>query len=213
MEEIVEHGKVIRGYLGILPQDVTPALAQAFNEKETHGALVAEVTPDSPAKKGGLQRGDIIVDVNGKPVAGANDLRMTISMMAPGTPVILHVLRNGVMIEMPVTLGTLPTSEATVTPENSGSNASALSGVTVKNLDAETAHDLGLPPAAQGVVITNVDPASDAAEAGLQKGDVIQEVNHQSVKNVSQFEQALAGSKEAPLLLVNRSGNTLYVVA
>jgi serine protease Do len=188
-------------------------LAQAFNEKEAHGALVGEVTPDSPAKKCGLQRGDIIVDVNGKPVAGANDLRMTISMMAPDTPVTLRVLRNGVMLEIPVTLGTLPANEAAVTPENSGSNASALSGVTVKNLDAETAHDLGLPPAAQGVVITNVDPASDAAEAGLQKGDVVQEVNHQSVKNVSQFERALAGSKEAPLLLVNRNGNTLYVVA
>ena len=194
MVQIVEHGKVIRGYLGILPQDVTPALAQAFSEKEAHGALVGEVTPDSPAKQGGLQRGDIIVDVNGKPVAGANDLRMTISLMAPGTPVTLRVLRNGVIIEMPVTLGTLPTTEAAVTPDSGSSGASALSGVTMKKpSDASTALDLGLPPTAQGVVITNVDPASDAAEAGLQKGDVIQEVNRRPIKDVSQFDQALAG--------------------
>ncbi|HTX39939.1 MAG TPA: DegQ family serine endoprotease [Bryobacteraceae bacterium] len=212
MEEIVQNGKVTRAYLGIVPQDVTPAISQAFNEAVPSGALVGDVSANSPAQRSGLQRGDIIVDLNGKPVADANDLRMKISMATPGTDVNLKVMRNGEAREVTVRLGVLPTTEAAVTPEGGDSNSSsALAGVSVQDLDTGTAHDLGLPASTQGVVVTNVNPTSEAADAGLRKGDVIQEVNRRPVKNASDFERAVRSSNAQPLLLVNRNGSTMYL--
>jgi serine protease Do len=211
MEQIVKTGKVTRAYLGIVPQDVTPAIAQAFAEKEPRGALVGDVSANSPAQKGGLEKGDIILDVNGKPVSGSNDLRMRISMMAPDTMVSLNVFRDGTEREVAVKLGELPTTEAEASNQNGGPANSALSGVSVENLDADAAHHLGLPPNTPGVVVTNVSPSSEAAEAGLRRGDVIQEVNRKPVKNTSDFERAVHSSKEKPLLLVNRNGSTMYL--
>jgi serine protease Do len=112
MDEILKTGKVTRGYLGIVPQDVTPAIAKAFGVKEFTGALVGGVSPDSPAQKAGLNNGDIILELNGKPVADANELRMSVSMMAPGTAVNLKVLRNGADRNLTATLGELPTEHA-----------------------------------------------------------------------------------------------------
>ncbi len=214
MQQIVEHGKVTRAYLGIVPQDVTPDIAKQFGEKEARGALVADVSAGSPAQKGGLERGDIILDVNGKPVADSNELRMTISMMAPDSDAKLKVLRNGSEREIAVKLDTMPTEQASKSEDKSdGSANSALSGVSVDNLDAQSASDLGLSPNTKGVVVTNVDPSSEAAEAGLRRGDVIQEVNRQPVKNTSDFERAMRSSKDKPLLLVNRNGSTMYLTA
>jgi serine protease Do len=212
MEQLVTNGKVTRAYLGVMPQDVTPALAKAFAGKDAHGALVADVSANSPAQKSGLEKGDIILDVDGKPVSDSNDLRMRISMMAPDTGVTLKVLRNGTEREVAVKLGELPTTEAAVQHEGDNSTSSALSGVSVENLDASSAHDLGLPPNAQGVVVTNVSPSSEAAAAGLRRGDVIQEVNRRSIRNTSDLERAVrGGSKEEQLLLVNRNGSTMYL--
>jgi serine protease Do len=211
MEQIVEHGKVTRAYLGILPQDVTPAIARAFHDGNTSGALVGDVTPNSPAQRSGLERGDIITELNGKPVADSNDLRMKISMMAPGTAVNLKALRNGEPREFAVNLTELPGTQVAAARDRDDSGNSALSGVSVQNLDADSAHDLGLPANAQGVVVTDVSPSSEAAEAGLQRGDVIQQVNRQPVRNTADFERALRSSSEKPLLLVNRNGNTMFL--
>ncbi len=215
MQQIVEHGKVTRAYLGIVPQDVTPDIAKQFGEKEARGALVADVSAGSPAQKSGLERGDIILDVNGKPVADSNELRMTISMMAPDSDAKLKVLRNGSEREIAVKLGPMPTEEASAKSEDKsdGSASSALSGVSVDNLDAQSASDLGLSPNTKGVVVTNVDPSSEAAEAGLRRGDVIQEVNRQPIKNMSDFERAMRTSKDKHLLLVNRNGSTMFLTA
>ena len=210
MDQLVKNGKVTRAYLGIVPQDVTPAMAKAFGATETRGALVGDVSPNSPAQRSGLQRGDIILDVNGKPVAGSNDLRMTISMMQPVADVNLRVARNGVERNVTVKLGELPTETASVKPQGEKSQSS-LDGVSVENLTPESAHDLGLPANTKGVVVTNVDPASQAADAGLRQGDVIQQVNRKPVDNTSDFGQALNSSKEENLLLVNRGGNTMFV--
>jgi serine protease Do len=215
MEQIVEDGKVTRAYLGIVPQDVTPEIAKQFGEKEARGALVADVSAGGPAQKSGLERGDIIVDVNGKPVADSNDLRMRISMMPPDSDVKLKVHRNGSEREIAVKLSTMPTEQASANSEDNsnGSPSSALSGVSVEDLDAQTAGELKLSPNSKGVVVTNVDPASDAAEAGLRRGDVIQEVNRQPVRNTAEFERAMRNSKDKPLLLVNRNGSTMYLTA
>ncbi|HUA59588.1 MAG TPA: DegQ family serine endoprotease [Verrucomicrobiae bacterium] len=212
MKQIVDNGKVARAYLGIVPQDVTPQIARAFGETNMRGALVGDVSPNSPASQVGLQKGDIILDVNGKPVEDANSLRMTISMMAPGTTVSLKVWRNDADRDFSVKLGELPTETASLQkPDNGGNSNSALAGVSVQNLDADTAQQLGLPASSQGVVVTNVDPASSAADAGLQRGDVIQEVNRRPVRNMSDFDRAMSGSKSSALLLVNRHGSTMFV--
>jgi len=206
---------VTRAYLGIVPQDVTPNIAKEFGEKEARGALVADVSAGSPAQKSGLERGDIILDVNGKPVADSNGLRMTISMMAPDSEAKLKVLRNGSEREIAVRLTAMPAEQAAANSEDksSGSPSSALSGVSVDDLDAQAAGDLGLSPNTKGVVVTNVDPSSEAAEAGLRRGDVIQEVNRQPVKNTADFERAMRSSKDKALLLVNRKGSTMYLTA
>jgi len=210
MDEILKNGKVTRAYLGIVPQDVTPAIAKAFGVKEFTGALVGDVSADSPAQKAGLKNGDIILELNGKPVTDANELRMNISMMAPGTAVSLKVLRDGADRNMTATLGELPTEHATAEKPSSDAK-SELSGISVQDLDARTARQIGVAPSTAGVVVTKVDPSSAAADSGLERGDVIQEVNHKPVRNTSDFESAMRNSKDQTLLLVNRQGSTLYV--
>jgi serine protease Do len=119
-------------------------------------------------------------------------------------------LRDGSERNFTVKLGELPTTEASIEHESAGSSG-ALAGVSVEDLNAQSAKDLGLPANTQGVVVIKVGPASPAAEAGLRRGDVIQEVNRKPVKNISDFERAVAGSKEDTLLLVNRHGSTVYL--
>jgi serine protease Do len=213
MEQIVEHGKVTRAYMGIAIQDLTSDMAKEFGDKDSRGALIGDVEPNSPAQRAGLERGDIIVAVNGKPMADSNDLRMTISMMEPGSDANLKVLRNGSERDVTVKLTTLGNEQASANSENgdNGSAGSALSGVSVEDLDAQSARDLGLSPTTKGVVVTQVDPSSEAADAGLRQGDVIQEVNRQPVSNTAEFERALRNSNGKPLLLVNRNGSTLYL--
>jgi serine protease Do len=210
MDQILKNGRVTRAYLGVMAQEVTPAIAKAFHEPEVRGALVGDVTPDSPAQKAGLQKGDIIMEINGKPVNDGAQLRMNISLMEPGTTVTVKVLRDGTARDFPVRLAELPTEQAKA-EKNSESTESAMQGVSVENLNARIAGQLGLPATSAGVVVTEVDPGSRAARSGLQRGDVIQEVNRHAVKNTSDFERALGSSKDETLLLVNRQGSTRYL--
>jgi serine protease Do len=213
MDQILRNGKVVRAYMGILPQDMTPEMAKAFGEKEARGVVVGDVSPKSPAQEGGMQRGDIILEVNGKPVSDSNQLRMDISMMQPGSNLKLKVLRSGTEKEMSLKLAEMPTETAKAESENGDESTQALQGVQVSNMTPRTAERLGLPTTATGVVVTDIDPASKIADSGLRKGDVIQEVNHQPVKNVSEFQSAMKKSGDDPLLLVNRRGQTLFIAA
>jgi serine protease Do len=211
MDQIMKNGKVRRGYLGVAIQDVTPDLAKAFGLSSAEGALVGDVTSNSPGAKAGLQKGDVIVAMNGQPISDFEDLRLRVSESAPGTAVKLDILRNGQKREIVATLGELPaTAEAATASEN---RESAMDGVQVDALTPEVAEQLGLPRGARGVVINEVDPDSQAAEAGLQRGDVIEEVNHRPVSNVTQFRTAVRDAGNQPLLLlVNRGGSTSFVV-
>jgi serine protease Do len=210
MEEILKNGKVTRAYLGIFPQDVTPAIAKAFGEKEPGGVLVGDVSPNSPAQAAGLQRGDIILEVNGKPMTDSNQLRMTISMMQPGSEAKLKVVHGGSQRELTIKLHELPTEQAENDHE-SGDQQRASVGVEVANLTPEMAQQLNLPPTTTGVVVKRVNPTSPLADSGLREGDVVQEVNHQPVKNVSDFYNAMHKDATNPLLLVNRGGRTLFI--
>jgi len=209
-DQILRHGKVVRAYLGVMSEQVTPALARAFHEKEVGGALVSQVTPDSPASRAGIEKGDIILSVNGKPVSDSAQLAMTISLMQPGAEVNLKVLRDGVDREIPARLAEMPNETARAGAE-SGTPENGMSGVSVEDVTAQTARQLGLPSNAAGVVVTSVDPASQAAVNGLQRGDVIVEVNHKPVRNTADYRQALKHSGEETLLLIDRQGSALYL--
>lgn len=210
MTQILDHGKVNRAYLGVMVQDITPSISKAMGLKDMKGVLVGDVSPNGPSQNN-LKRGDVILEVNGKPMEDARQLRMTISMMSPDTTVNLKLLRSGNPTNVSVKLGELPTEQAQAKTEGGSSSEHSLDGVSVENLDADAARQLGLPPSTTGVVVTNVDPSSPLAEAGLQSGDVIQEVNHQPVRNVSQLEQAMHNAGDHPLLLINRKGSTLFL--
>ena len=212
MEEILKNGKVTRAYLGIFPQDVTPAIAKAFGEKDPSGVLVSDVSPNSPAQAAGLQRGDIILEVNGKPMTDSNQLRMTISMMQPGSEAKLKVVHGGSQRDVTIKLRELPTEQAENNNQTDDQQR-ASAGIEVANLTPDMAQQLNLPATTTGVVVKRVSPSSPLADSGLREGDVVQEVNHQPVKNVSDFYSAMHKDATNPLLLVNRGGRTLFITA
>lgn len=223
MEQLVQHGKVLRGGLGLYPEDVTPDLAKQFDLNQTSGAIVTTVDPNTPASKAGVKQGDVILKVNGQPITSANDLRLRISQMAPGSNANLEISRDGKIQNIDVTLGDLSVMNggqgASPTNPNSEqgteSASGGLKGVQVQALTSNLSQRLQLPSTVQGVVITQVDPDSAAAAAGLDQGDVIIQVNRKPVTSVDSYRQAIAGAgNQAVLLLVynSQAGGQAYIV-
>ncbi|MGD0840769.1 MAG: DegQ family serine endoprotease [Candidatus Acidiferrales bacterium] len=213
MQQILKNGKVTRGYLGIMIQEVTPDVAKAFGLPSSEGALVGDVKAGGPASKAGMQRGDVILTLNGQPVEDSRSLRLHIASMAPGQTVQLGVQRNQTKLSLSVTLAELPETPEAASAPGAESAPSAVAGVDVDTLTSDIAGQLGLPAETHGVVVTQVDPSSAAAETGLQRGDVIQEVNRTPVASVDQYTRAVkAANGQQLLLLINRAGTTHYVV-
>jgi serine protease Do len=212
MDQILAHGKVIRGYLGVHIQDFSPELAKSFNFNQSGGVLIGDVSANTPAANAGLKKGDVIVKLNGQAESDSNDLRNTISQMAPGTQVKLDIWRDGKVQPFTVTLGELPKDKETA--ESSDENSSGeIQGIDVQDLTPEISQQLNLPSGTHGVVVTSVDPASAAAAAGINRGDLIQEINHKPVNSASQYKQLMSSAGTQPiLLLINRGGITNYVV-
>ena len=220
MNQLLKNGKVTRGYMGILPQELTPEMAKAFNMPNGHGVAVAQVEPDSPAKKAGLKVGDVITAINGTAVDDVNTFRLQVAGFAPNTTIHLKVARSGQTLDLPVTLGEF-NLEAEANGRGQGNNVpgggekGALRGVSVQGLTPDLRRQLQLPETTNGVVITDLDDDSPAAAAGIEQGDIIMQVNHQPVNTVADFNKAVrdGASKESTLLLVNRPrGGTLFVV-
>jgi serine protease Do len=214
MDQILSHGKVVRGYLGVHIQELTPEIAKAFNFNQGGGVLIGDVSPDGPSAKAGLKKGDVIVKLDGTAETDPNTLRNTIAAMAPGTNVKLQIWRDGKIQDYNMTLGELPPDKGEVEgPGDNSTNNGGLEGVSVQPLTADLAQQLNLNPNTKGVVVSSVDEASPAAAAGLSRGDVIQEVNHKPVTSVSDYRQAVAAAGNQPvLLLVNHGGITAYIV-
>jgi serine protease Do len=203
MTQVMDHGKVVRGYLGLLPQDITPAMAQALHTKQSEGVLVGDVTAGAPAAAAGLQRGDVILDLNGQKVDDSNQLRMRVSLTPPGTTVQLKVLHDGSEKTVAVKLAEMPANlgGAAEKGEEGGNGAtSSLEGVSVE-----------ASKGGRGVIVTNVDQGSPASVAGLREGDAILEVNRAGVSSVGDFDKAMRNVSNATLLLVKRGENTFYV--
>jgi S1-C subfamily serine protease len=214
MDQLVKSGKVTRGYIGVGIQEVGTDLAEAF--KVPLGSVaIAQVQPDTPGAKAGLEVGDVIVAVNGQPITDSGQFRLQVSRNAPGSTLKLRINREGKMMEIPVTLTALPGGDAARESgeTQSGSTRSPLEGVDVEALTPQLRRQLGLEQGVAGVVVSEVDPRSAAAEAGLQPGDVIQRVNRDSVAGVSEFNRLMRQAAGAPrvILLVNRRGATIFV--
>lgn len=213
MDQILKNGKVTRGYLGVAIQDMNPDLAKAFKAPEGKGALVGDVSSDGPGAKAGLQKGDVIEEIDGQTVTGVNDLRLRIASTAPGTTVHLKLLRNGEPRDMAVLLGQLPEKANEGPLSGSESEGTPMKGVQVDELTPQLRRELDLSPNIHGVVVTDVSPDSPAADAGLRRGDVIEEVNRKPVDSVSEYRGALRRAGDQSLvLLVSRNGNTTFIV-
>jgi serine protease Do len=210
MNQLLKDGKVVRGYLGVTIQPVTPEIAKAFNLTDARGALVGEVTPDGPAARAGLAQGDVIIELNGVRVDDNRELRLKISQLAPGSAIRLKLLRDGNPREVNITLGELPNEKEAASDGKPESDSP--DGLSVENLTPQIARQLGLQSTTGGVVVTGVQDGSRADDAGLRRGDVIQQVNRQPVNNVAEFGRAMkqAGDKST-LLLINRNGHASFV--
>ena len=216
--QLIAHGKVEHGYLGISMNDVTPDNAHFFNLHEATGAIVAQVTPDSPASRGGLKAGDVITQLNGQEIVNGSALQVAVSEMQPGTKLSLGVLRNGQPATLSLTAGEFHGKNQVASNEEDGEqqdgqNAKAGKlGLAVADLTADTRQQINAPDQLKGVVVQNVRPESPADEAALRPGDVILEVDRKPVQSASQFVgevHASPAGKEL-LLLVWSKGNASY---
>jgi serine protease Do len=217
---LVKNGKVVRGYLGVGAQDVTPTLAESLGLDSRRGALVADVQPDSPAAKAGLKNGDVITALNGEKIDDANRLTFAVGAAAPGTKLNLEVVRDGDVKKLTATATERPgagkrgsrgdnANEDDIAKNDEG----VLNGVSVDDLNPQTRAQLNLPARLKGAVITNVEAGSAAAKAGLRPGDVILEINKQPVASAQDAVKlsTAADSKKTLVRLFSR-GNTLFVV-
>ena len=215
MDSILKTGRVIRGYLGVRPQDLDETLKGKFAFTGAEGSLVAWVEPKSPAANAGIEPGDVITEVAGRKVEGATQLRMMIGGMAPGTKVDVKLVRAGKEKNVQVELAELDAKQASTRPPEPDENSpDVLDGVTVADLDAETRKRFAIPDDAKGVVITQIDPDSPSAAAGLRVGDVVHEVEKQpvnSAKEAVELSEKLKKEKQV-LLRVSTRGISRFVV-
>jgi serine protease Do len=206
----LKKGKVVRGWLGVMIQDITPDLAKSFKLKSDKGVLVSDVVKDSPAEKAGLLRGDVILRFDGKDIKNAHILSQTAAVTPPNTVVKIDLLRDGKEENISLKVGVMPEEEQkTVSPEEQSDW-----GMMVQELTPQLAQQLGLGPETTGVVISNIKEGSPAAEAGLRPGDLITEVNRTAIKSMNDYQQALQNVKKGDnlLLLIKRSAGSFYSV-
>jgi serine protease Do len=208
VDDLKDDGSVVRGWLGVQIQPVTRDIADSLRLADAQGALVAEAQSGSPAEKAGIESGDTIIAVNGETVEGPRELALMISEMAPGKQVTLTYWRDGAKHDLDITLGKLPETKKQASLEQpNGVEPSALDDFGMVIAPADNS---------EGVVITDVDPNGQAAERGLQQGDVILEVGNASVKDPVAVEEKLADAKASGLkaiLLRIRSGDQTRFVA
>jgi Do/DeqQ family serine protease len=212
-DQLISDGVVRRSQLGVVVQGLTADLAAGLGLDEPRGALVSDVTPDSPAARSGLKAGDVITAIDGRAVIDGNALRNQVASTTPGSTVTLDVMREGETRQVTAELVAQPSrvkSRASAATE--GDAGDARLGVAVSPVTPELRARLGLPQSSTGLVVTNVDPAGPAAEAGLQEGDVITSANGTSVADVDTLRGALASRTGRPAVLtVTREGRSLFV--
>jgi serine protease Do len=209
VEGLIKDGSVSRGWLGVEIQPVTKEIAESLGLQSDKGAIVANAQDDSPAKKAGIVSGDVITQVNGKDVSSSRDLARVIAGYAPGTTVDMNVWRNGKAETVKVELGALPGADKQASADNSAPSASSSDTLADLGLTVTTADD------GKGLVVTDVDPDSDAADRGIRTGDVITAVNSEdvtSVKDVTDaMDKAAKAGRKSVLVQISRDSANRFV--
>ncbi|WP_153305950.1 DegQ family serine endoprotease [Desulfogranum mediterraneum] len=203
-QQLLDHGKVTRGWLGVVIQDVNEELAKSFDLSSSKGVLVAEVSPDSPAQKAGLRQGDVIVGLEKQAVDDVAELRDKIAMTAPNAKIKLEIIRDGRKRQLAVTIGEQPADMGRVASKSDGSPLADF-GLTLQELTPELAEQFGYE-VEQGVLIAEVASDSAAGRFGLKPGQLIEEVNRQRVRNLEELNQALATAKNGSRVLLRVRG-------
>lgn len=215
LEKVLKDGRLVRGFLGVGIQNLTPELAKEFDAPSVSGALVGQVEPKGAAAEAGLRSGDIIIEFNGKPVPDSRQLRLAVAHTDPGTKVELKVLRQGKPKTFSVTLKEMPEkalARGDVAPE-AGSGDDVLKEVTVSDLDSETRRQFNVPPDLRGALVTAVTPDSPAYEAGLRAGDIILEINRKAIRDAEDAVVATRNVRNKRVLLhVWNDGTTRFLV-
>ncbi len=216
LEQLQKTGKVRRGQLGIVVQTISSDIAANLGMKDAKGVIVSQVQPGSAAERAGLKTGDVITALNGTEVVDSNTFRNHIAGTAPGTAVTLSIRRGGAAQEVKAILGEFVPQTAGAEPNGNSPAPENVEtgklGIGVQPLTAEVATQLGLDKSTQGVVVTQVDPTGPAADAGIQQGDVIEQVNQQPVRSAADFRTAMQRSgTRAALLLINHRGTRVFI--
>jgi serine protease Do len=212
VDRLIHGGKVTRGYLGVIPQDITPLLEQDFNLSSENGALVGDVKPGSPADKAGMKSGDVITVFNGQPINNKNDLLLAVADCSPGQEASLTYIRDGKEHTIKVTLAARPGEVA----QAQSSETDALDGVTVNDIDADARQALQIPDDIHGALVTDIQEGSHAAEAGLLKGDVIMSIDRHPVGSADDAVKLSNAAKGTSILLrvwshEGETGGTRYI--
>ncbi len=211
-EQLMKNGKVDHGYLGISLNDVTPANAHFFNLQQASGAIISQVSPDSPASTAGLHTGDVISQINGKKIPNGSALQVAVSQINPGTNISLEVFRDGKPMTVNLVVGKFQKNTDVADNEDGNRPQSGKLGLAVSDLTPDVKQEINAPDQLHGVVVQNVRPASPAEDAGLQPGDVILEVDRRPTSSASQFVDQVhqSASGKDLLLLVWSKGNASY---
>jgi len=204
-KQLKNHGKVSRGYLGILGQDLTPDMAELLKLKSKQGVIVASVEKSSPADKAGLESHDVLLKMSGRKIESYDSFRNEVAMLAPDSVVTFLVLRDGKTRDITVTLGERPTMTAKGNLPKEQQQLQEAMGIEVQDLTKDLADRFGYA-LGEGVIVTRVASGSPAANAGIQPGDLIQSVNRKTVNTANDFEKAIAASKGNKLLLLVKRG-------
>ncbi len=210
---LIRDGKVEHGYIGISIEDVTPDSAKFFDVKKAVGAVVSDVTPDSPGSKAGLKTGDVITAFDGKPVSDAGELQMETSQKRPGDTIHLEVMRDGKTLDLPVTLQSVNGGHEQVVAQNG--NGKGRWGLGLADLTPDVRQQVQAPESVHGAVIQNVRSGSPADDAGLQRGDIIVSVNRKPTPSASDVAQQLSSvpkGQDALVLVWSNGGNTFRVL-
>ena len=214
MDSLVKTGKVVRGYLGVSIQDVNAEIAKQFGLDKAQGALVSDVVAGSPADKAGIKTGDVILRYDGKDIENSTMLRHRVAETPVGKNAELEVRRDKKPVKLSVQVAEQPKDmSASGESVKSADKSAALAGLEVRNLAPDSARQLNLPRATQGVVVTQVESGSAAEKAGVQPGDVVVELNRKPVQSIEDFQRLSAklGKKDTVLLLIVRQGGRLFV--
>ncbi|MFA5654358.1 MAG: DegQ family serine endoprotease [Desulfomonilia bacterium] len=206
--QLIEHGNVTRGYLGVTIQDLTAELAKSFGLNDTRGVLVSQVMPDTPAEKAGMKQADVIVSLDGKPVDTSASLRNEVAMTVPGTAIKVGVIRDGKKMTLNVKVEKMSEDMLTSSRSEDLSNL----GMSVATLNNDLAKQYGFENES-GVVVTGVDQGSLAARTGIRPGMLIKEIDRKPVKNVKEFEDALKKGGKKPVLLFIKDNRGSHFVA